>query len=228
MRISIVEDDHAQAQLVKQWLEGEGHEVDHYPDSRVFVRSFHEYPRDLLILDWEMPNLTGIDVLRSVRGTLSSDIPVLFATQRDNEEDVVAALKSGADDYLVKPLRHAELVARIDALKRRSGFADETDILELGPVVINTKAETVTLHGEPVKLTQKDYQLAICMLKNIGKVLSREYLLKEVWGVDVSLHTRTVDVHVSRIRRSLNIGPEIGYCIKTIYQHGYRLEKVEV
>jgi DNA-binding response OmpR family regulator len=178
-------------------------------------------------LDWQVPELSGIEVLRHVRETLHDSVPVVFATQRKGEQDIVEALDQGADDYLVKPIRHRELLARINALQRRAGFDEDPEELQLGPIRISLKSQTVTVNDVKVKLTHKDYLLSCCLLRNFGKVLSREFLLKEVWGIGSDLHTRTVDVHVSRLRRSLNIGPDIGYYIKTIYHHGYRLEKIE-
>ena len=161
-----------------------------------------------------------------LRQQLKMDAPVVFATQRDAEQDIVEALRCGADDYLIKPLRKAELLSRLAALARRAGVNPDDKKITVGPIVIDTASETVLVEGEVVKLTPKDYQLACCLLRNVGKLLSREYLLREVWGINAPLNTRTVDVHVSRVRRSLNLVPEMGYCVKTVYQHGYRLEKV--
>lgn len=227
MRIGYLEDEQSQAELVKSWLLGEGFEVNHADTGREFIRLLTDNPVDMLILDWQLPDMEGVDVLASVRNQLNSNVPVIFATQRDAEADIVKALQAGADDYLVKPLRKGELLARLDSLARRAGVTNNDSRIELGPITLDNAAQIVTVNGEVVKLTPKDYQLACCMLRNVGKLLSRDYLLREVWGIDASLNTRTVDVHVSRIRRSLNIGPEIGYCIKTVYQHGYRLEKIE-
>ena len=227
MRIGYLEDEQSQAELVKSWLLGEGFEVNHADTGQEFIRLLTDNPVDMLILDWQLPDMEGVDVLASVRNQLNSNVPVIFATQRDAEADIVKALQAGADDYLVKPLRKGELLARLDSLARRAGVTNNDSRIELGPITLDNAAQIVTVNGEVVKLTPKDYQLACCMLRNVGKLLSRDYLLREVWGIDASLNTRTVDVHVSRIRRSLNIGPEIGYCIKTVYQHGYRLEKIE-
>ncbi len=227
MRIGYLEDEQSQAELVKSWLLGEGFEVNHADTGREFIRLLTDNPVDMLILDWQLPDMEGVDVLAFVRNQLNSNVPVIFATQRDAEADIVKALQAGADDYLVKPLRKGELLARLDSLARRAGVTNNDSRIELGPITLDNAAQIVTVNGEVVKLTPKDYQLACCMLRNVGKLLSRDYLLREVWGIDASLNTRTVDVHVSRIRRSLNIGPEIGCCIKTVYQHGYRLEKIE-
>ncbi len=227
MRIGYLEDEKSQADLVKSWLLGEGFAVTHADTGRGFINLLTDNPVDMLILDWQLPDMEGVDVLASVRNQLNSNVPVIFATQRDAEADIVRALQAGADDYLVKPLRKGELLARLESLARRAGVTTDETRLTLGPIVLDNAAQKVTVNGELVKLTPKDYQLAYCMLRNVGKLLSRDYLLREVWGIDASLNTRTVDVHVSRIRRSLNIGPEIGYCIKTVYQHGYRLEKIQ-
>ncbi len=225
--IAILEDDKDQVQLVSRWLTESGHKVSHADNGKEFLQLLKSGDFDMAILDWQLPDISGIDVLRHIRLDMKSSIPVLFATQKGQEDDIVKALNTGADDYLVKPLRHGELMARVTALQRRSGSADEFDILELGPIHIDTNNHIVRVHDETIKLTQKDYLLAVCLIRNFGKVLSREFLLKEVWGIDSDLNTRTVDVHVSRLRRSLKIGPEIGIYIKTIYQHGYRLEQME-
>lgn len=227
MRIGYLEDQPSQAALVISWLEARGFTVWHADNGGEFLRMLVDNPVDVLILDWQLPDMEGVDVLRKVRHQLELDVPVIFTTQRDAEGDIVTALQSGADDYLVKPLRQAELLARLEALGRRVGVGQSKQLLEVGSIVINMQTEQVLVNNSVVKLTPKDYKLACCLLSNIGKLLSRDYLLREVWGIDVPLNTRTVDVHVSRVRRALNLVPEKGYCVKTVYQLGYRLEKVE-
>ncbi len=226
MRIGYLEDEQSQAELVCSWLAGRGYDILHAGTGGEFLKLLKNNPVDILILDWQLPDMEGIAVLRSIKDQIGQTIPVIFATQRDAEADIVKALQSGADDYLVKPLREAELIARVEALARRSGVGQPTNLLKIGHIEIDLNSEQVTVDEQAVKLTPKDYRLACCLLKNVGKLLSREYLLREVWGIDAPLNTRTVDVHVSRVRRSLSLVPERGYCVKTVYQHGYRLEKV--
>jgi len=226
MRIGYLEDQQSQSDLVISWLEGEGFEVVHGATGADFIKALRHNPVDLMLLDWQLPDMEGLEVLSIVRQQLNLRVPVIFATQRDAEQDIVEALRSGADDYLIKPLRKAELLARLGALARRAGVNTNDTKITVGPIVIDLSREMIEVDGDPVKLTPKDYQLACCLLKNVGKLLSREYLLREVWGINAPLNTRTVDVHVSRVRRSLNLVPEMGYCVKTVYQHGYRLEKV--
>jgi len=226
LKIAVLEDDPAQAELITTWLREEEHQVVHADRCKSFLDMFLRESPDLIILDWQLPDGSGIDVLETIRGRLESKVPAIFCTQRNAEEDIVKALKLGADDYLTKPLRRAELMARIQALGRRAGFKKPDSVLNLGPICVDTEKKTITIDGKPAKLTHKDYAVAHCLISNQGKVLSREYLLKQVWGVDSGLDTRTVDVHVSRVRRALGIGPDIGFIIKTVYQHGYRLEAI--
>ena len=227
LKILVLEDDKDQARLLTRWLTDEGHNVSHTLSGKECLDLFKSSSFDMCILDWQLPDLSGIDVLVQIRNHMQSKIPVLFATQRNDEDDIVLALNHGADDYLVKPLRQKEVLARVNALKRRSLNGSDSELLELGPVKIKLQTQKVLVNDQIVRLTHKEYLLTCCLFRNFGKILSREFLLKEVWGIDSDLHTRTVDVHVSRLRRQLNIGPDIGYYIKTIYQHGYRLEKIE-
>lgn len=227
MLIGLLEDDPAQADLLSAWLQEAGHEVVHRTRGDAFIEACSQNAFDLAILDWQTPGKTGIDVLQILRTQVKSAIPILFSTQRNAEDDIVAALKKGADDYLTKPVRKAELIARLDALGRRAGVNQAANHKEFGAVTFIKEEGQVLLDGEPVKLTRKDYLVAQCLFSHLGKVLSREFLLREVWGVENGLDTRTVDVHVSRVRRALKIGPEMGFVIKTIYQHGYRLEKLD-
>ncbi len=228
LKIGLLEDDIAQAQLLTQWLTDDGYDVFHADSVSGFIQLMQKQPLDIAILDWQLPDSTGLDALRWIREHHNDSLPVIFSTQRDSEEDVVEALKAGADDYVIKPPRQAEMLARVAAIGRRAGLGRNDDqIIRLSHVTIDTGNKQVLVNGEEVKMTRKDYQLAICVIRNQGKLLSREFLLKEVWGVDAELNTRTVDMHISRMRRNLKIEPTCGYCIKTVYQHGYRLEKVE-
>lgn len=228
MRIAYLEDDKDQASLVKLWLEEGGHSCSHCDRGRDFMSLLRRETFDLLVLDWEVPDMSGLAVLEELR-TLGNRVPVIFTTQRDDEGSIVSALSTGADDYMVKPPKRAELLARIRALGRRSGVTDpdSNDSFELGPWQVDRNARQISLDGEAVKLTDKDFDLACYLLMNPGKLLSRAHLLEKVWGIMTPIESRTVDVHISRIRRSLQIRPERGYRIKTVYQHGYRLESAE-
>lgn len=226
MRISLLEDDDEQAELQTQWLSECGYDVKRFANCKDFLAGQNAYLPDLIILDWELPDGTGIEVLETLKRQSKGAMPILFTTQRDSEEDIVRALTKGADDYLVKPLRHKEYVARLHALCRRAGIKESTNTIKEGIFKIDTLSQTVYRSDMPIKLTRKDYLVCSILFDNVGKAISRDHLLQSVWGTNSELDTRTVDVHVSRVRRSLKLGPESGYFIKTIYQHGYRLEKI--
>ena len=225
MKVALLEDDDAQADLVMSWLQTLGHEAERSSTCATFLERFDRTMPQFAILDWELPDGTGMEVLTHLRKR-DVDMPVLFVTQRDSEEDIVTALSTGADDYLAKPLRQKEFVARVHALGRRIKAFPLHQTLVLGDFKIDKNLQTIYRAEQHIPLTQKDYELAVCFFENHGKALSRDYLLKEVWGIDSDIDTRTVDMHVSRLRRSLGIGPENGFMIKTIYRFGYRLEKI--
>jgi len=226
MHIALLEDEQEQAQHVQSILGDRGHQCDCFETGQAFLAAVPHRSYDLLILDWQIPDMTGIDVLRDVRTQMNWPIPVIFLTQRDSESDIVHALDAGADDYLAKPARAAELVARINALVRRSNPDAGQEVLTYGPFAINTRQRTIHLHGEPLTLTDKDFDLTLFLFQNQGRLLTRELLLERVWGMARGINTRTVDTHMSRLRRRLGITPENGFRIKTIYQRGYRLEAI--
>lgn len=225
MKIALLEDELEQAENLADLLKQNGHDCKHFQNGKTFIYDVLHNSYDVLILDWHLPDMEGTEALREIRDELNWKIPVLFLTSRDSESDIVTALDAGADDYLVKPARAGELIARVNALGRRTNTdAEEKEELIIGPYVIDLNKRTILSSGEEVTLTDKDFDLAVFMFQNIGRLLSRDFLLERVWGISSEINTRTVDTHVSRLRRKLNIKPENGYRIKTIYQHGYRLE----
>jgi two-component system response regulator RegX3 len=227
LRIALLEDDKDQAALVNLWLEGADHEVKIYPTSREFQKAVARDSYDLLVLDWILPDINGDEVLKWVRETVDWPIPVLFMTQRDAEEDVVHILELGADDYMSKPVSQAVLIARINALGRRARPRNENEqTTDYGAYNLDPKTHTVSVNGEAIELTSREFDLAWFLFRNSGRVLSRGHILEAVWGSSPDLNTRTVDTHISRLRKKLNISEENGWRLKAIYQHGYRLESL--
>lgn len=224
MRIALLEDEQEQAQHIQGMLSERGHQCDHFPTGQAFLSAVLHRSYDLLILDWQIPDTSGIEVLEQIRAQQNWQIPVVFLTQRDSEADIVRALDAGADDYLCKPAREAELLARINALARRTNPDSEKEVLAYGPFRINTQQRSIQLHGETLRLTDKDFDLTLFLFQNQGRLLTRDMLLERVWGLVSDINTRTVDTHMSRLRRRLGLNPENGFRIKTIYQRGYRLE----
>ncbi len=228
MRIALLEDDQDQADLVCAWLKAAGHSCRIYVLGKDLVREAKRETFDMFLLDWEVPGMSGAEVLVWIRANIAEPVPVLFVTARQREEDIVHALTSGADDYMVKPLGKLELLARVDALGRRARASERSDesVLDYGRLRIDCQGRQALLDGEVVAMTQKDYELTLFLLRNVGRLLSRGHILEAVWGQSADINTRTVDTHVSRIRGKLQLTPENGWRLSAVYQHGYRLERV--
>lgn len=226
MFIALLEDDTDQSDLVSAWLEDAGNKCTVFSSGKEITRSLLRESYDLLILDWLVPDMNGLEVLEWARDTLEWRIPILFITQRDAEEDVVQALQGGADDYMAKPVKRAEMLARIQSISRRTqGVSNNEDVLEFLPYTLQRSTRSIKINDEPVEVTRKEFELTMFLFKNAGRILSRGYILETVWGRSAEVNTRTVDTHISRLRRKLSIGPENGWRLSSIYQHGYRLEK---
>lgn len=227
MRIALLEDDPAQTELIEAWLSEANHSCTSYARVTRFREALSNDTFDLLIVDWNLPDGTGIEAVKWAREQLDWHVPVLFITSRDQEEDVVTALNAGADDYITKPAKHRETMARLKALERRliaTGEADE--VLDYPPFLINTAQRQVLVAGSPIDLTHTEFELALMLFRNVGRLLSRSYLLDRVWGTTADLNTRKVDTHISRLRLKLGIHPEHGWRLNSVYHHGYRLENV--
>jgi two-component system response regulator RegX3 len=224
MRIGILEDDRAQQQLYQLWFDSTQHSCQCFDSAAGFIAALQQDRFDLLLIDWMLPESSGEEVLRWVRSHLGWEIPVIFITARDNEVDIVTALRNGADDYVIKPPKYLELLARIESLGRRTR---PPPVVQLGSYEINQDLRSISVRGTPVQLTQKEYELACYMFQNPGKLLSRVHLLEKLWGLNADVDTRTVDTHVSRIRRKLRIAPEQGWQIVPVYGYGYRIRRTE-
>lgn len=227
INIAYLEDDLEQAKMVITWFEEFGYQYEHFSQAQTLLKRLKDKNFDIALLDWELPEMSGLEAVKLIRKKYHQNLPILFCSMRDNESDVVQALELGADDYMRKPLLRIELKARLNALLRRSQGSQPNNLIEHGPYRFNLQNKNAFVNGQPVDMTDKDFEVASCLFDNMGRILSRSFLLETVWGISSDLNTRTVDVHVSRVRKALGISPESGFRIKTIYQHGYRLERVE-
>jgi two-component system response regulator RegX3 len=227
MRIALLEDDRDQAALVEMWLADASFDIASYPTGEAFLGAIRQERYDLYILDWLLPGVTGLDVLRSLRGGARDSTPVLFVTQFDAEEKVVEALEAGADDYVAKPVTRAVLLARVRALLRRAGDQPPAEPT-VGVYRIDAAARCVHVRDNAVQLTEREFELARYLFARVGRVVTRDELLREVWRVNAEgLETRTIDTHVSKLRRKLDLNAEHGLRLQSIYNHGYRLETAE-
>jgi DNA-binding response OmpR family regulator len=227
VRIAILEDDPDQLALIKRWVGEDGHDVHAFTDGRETMKQAGRESFDLFILDWQVPDVSGADVLKWLRANVSKSVPVLFVTVRDSEQDIVFALEQGADDYMVKPVRRQELIARLRALLRRAYPREEQKQLSFPPFEIDIQRGEVRKDGAKVDLTPKEFELTVTLFRNLGRLMSRGHLQETVWGRSGDLATRTVDTHVSQVRKKLDLRPESGYRVVPIYNYGYRLERLE-
>lgn len=210
-----------------EWLKAAGHSFEHFKTGKTFIRNIKRDSFDALVLDWMVPDMDGYAVLGWVRENFDWPIPVVFVTAKDKEDDIVRALEQGADDYIIKPAKQRELIARITAVARRvAGVDDAQTTIDFDPFHIDLGNHEVKREGARIDVTQKEYELIVFLFRNIGRVLSRAHILESVWGRNPDINTRTVDTHVSRIRTKLALAPEMGWKLSSIYQHGYRLEKL--
>jgi DNA-binding response OmpR family regulator len=227
VRIALLEDDPVQAEAVTGWFAAAGHDVHALSTVRDAIREASRESFDLFLIDWTLPDSTGEHMLRWLREERGLDVPVIFITARDAEEDVVTVLNAGADDYMVKPLRRLELLSRVEAVMRRARPRAEAAAIELPPYRIDPEARNVSVAGEAVELTDKEFELALFLFRNLGRLVSRGHLLEAVWGRSAALQTRTIDTHVSRVRNKLRLRPENGFRLSSTYSYGYRLERLE-
>lgn len=225
MHIGVLEDDATQLELYKLWLSSAQHQALFYSTVANFLASFKTEKFDLLIVDMSLPDGSGDKVLTWVRENLGWDLPIIVVTARDAEADVVSTLRLGADDYVIKPPKSFELVARIEALGRRNKAA-QPQVIKRGVYEIHSENREILLAGKAIELTQKEYDVACYLFQNPGRLLSRVHLLEVIWGLQADIDTRTVDTHVSRLRRKLSIYPDQGWEIISVYGYGYRMEVV--
>lgn len=226
MHIGVLEDDEDQRALVDLWLDSAKHTRKDYDSVASMIDALKRETFDLLLLDWMLPDGNADEVLTWVRQNLGWEVAVVVLTARDEETMVVQALQAGADDYVVKPAKQHELLARLTTAARRakpSGLA----VLRLGAYEVDIQRHKLSLNGEPVTLTQKEFDLAVYLFQSPGKLLSRDHLLNKIWGLNTEVDTRTVDTHVSRLRKKLTLDGSQGWKMSPVYGYGYRFDRVD-
>jgi DNA-binding response OmpR family regulator len=229
MHIALLEDEISLSQEVVELLSQAGHSVVHFADGYQIMQGLRKDTFDLFVLDWQVPGPSGLDVLNHLRHVLKLSVPVVFLTSHSAEEQIVQALSAGADDYCTKPLRAFEFLARLGALQRRLSLSQSTDLDgELLPgYVFDNINRTVTVQGQLVSLTEKEYLLSHLFFSNVERPIARNRLMKDIWGHEESTLSRTLDVHISWIRRKLDIGANSDQVrLVVVHGFGYRLMKI--
>ena len=225
MHISILEDEDELSQQLASLLESQGHSVSLFTDGLQLLRAIRDDIFDLYVLDWHVPGASGLEVLQHIRTIKKIEKPIIFMTSNANESDIVSVLNMGADDYCIKPLKPAEFNARLGALMRRAYPKKLNDFIrDFWGYQFNTFNQTVTFNNTQVNLNDKEFKLALCLFENAEGPISRQRLINEVWlGTGDSL-SRSLDVHISWLRRKLNLSPSSGQLhLRAIHGFGYRL-----
>ncbi len=228
MRIALLEEDAHDAELIGGWLRSSGHVTVLQGSGKAFIKDMPGETCDLLIVGAGVSGITGTEVLLWAREHLPASVPMLRISDSNSEQDIVAALKAGADDCMAKPLRRAEFLARVEALGRRiPRLSKRPEVLSFGDLSVDLKNRVILRNGQRVSLTPKSYDLAVFLFSNLGQLLSRGYLMERIWGRGSGTSTRTLDTHISRLRTDLGLMPENGWVLQSVYQHGYRLEQTD-
>lgn len=226
MLFAIVEDSRSQAEVLRALLKSEGHQVEVFGEGLPCIQALETRHFDFFVIDWTLPDIGGDEVLRHIREKCGWDVPVVFCTARTEEENAADILRLGADDFIPKPIRYMEFMARVQALLRRRRAA-RPEVWRVGAIEVDTEGRRIVMRGAPVELTQREFDLAIVLLRNLGRLLPREELLVSVWGREQEgVDTRTVDTHASRLRKKLGLAGESGLMLTSVYGQGYRLDTV--
>lgn len=226
-RILVVEDEESLSEAIAFLLSKEGFEVEIAANGPAAIEKFELNGADLILLDLMLPGLSGTEVCRQIRS--KSSVPIIMLTAKDSEIDKVVGLELGADDYVTKPYSSRELIARIRAVLRRGELVDgatEVGVLTVGPVRLDIDRHIITVNGLPISLPLKEFELLEFLMRNAGRVLTRMQLIDRVWGSDYVGDTKTLDVHIKRLRAKIEKDPAAPELIQTVRGMGYKMERV--
>jgi two-component system response regulator RegX3 len=225
-RILVVEDEETLSEAIAFLLSKEGFEVSVAATGPEAIEQFEKSGADLILLDLMLPGLSGTEVCRQIR--TKSAVPIIMLTAKDSEIDKVVGLEIGADDYVTKPYSSRELIARIRAVLRRGELLDSADdgaVIEVGPVRMDTDRHVISVNGEQVSIPLKEFELLEFLMRNAGRVLTRIQLIDRVWGSDYVGDTKTLDVHIKRLRAKIEKDPANPEYIQTVRGMGYKMER---
>lgn len=227
MRIAVLDNDRSQTDLICQVLTTAGHACQSFETGKDALAHLRKDSFDMLVLDWQIADMAAVEVVRRAREKMPSHTPIMFLTNSSGEDDIVDGIGAGASDYMIKPLRRGELVARVQAMLRRAyPSQNSAEQLQFGRYVFETRPGRLLMDGAIVDVTHKEFYLALLFFRNIGRPLSRAYIHETVWIRETEVPSRTMDTHVSRVRNKLRLKPENGFRLVPVYSYGYRLEKL--
>ena len=227
MRVVIADDEPDVIAFLKSILEEMGHVVVSFNDGNLLSQAMVRETFDLLILDWNIPGKDGLATLQWMQSTMSERPPVIMMTNRSAKKDISDALNAGADDYITKPEDRVVVAARLNAMLRRNAGTGAFDTkATYGKYMLDRLEQTVEIDNKTIALTAKEFELADLFFRNADRTLSRNYIMETIWRTTAALATRTLDMHISRVRAKLDLQPENGFRIFTVFGYGYRLESI--
>ncbi len=227
-RVAIVEDDETMNETLVKWVHEMGHIAVPFASGTALRKAARNTEFSLFLLDWALPDIDGIDLVRRLRSTDHIEAPIIFCTARDGETDIVEALGAGADDFIVKPVRRHELAARIgSALRRATPRPTDNAVLNFPPFSIDLPNRVFHVDGQRIELQNREYELALLLFRNLNGVVPRARIIQSLWGSEPMETSRTLDTHVSRVRRKLGLAAERGLILQSVYGLGYRLQAVQ-
>jgi DNA-binding response OmpR family regulator len=228
MRILMLGGNGFEFDFIEKSLESAGYRASRVGNWRLMMNQLENVKVDLLILDWERAELPGVEILNWVRVHVGTHLPVLAVTRFDNDDDISTSMSAGADDFIVKPLRRYEIIARTKALLNRA-FSDgrcEMSCITVGHYLVDTRKRVITVDGRQLPLTAREFDLASLMFRYCGRICSREVLYKTVWGKSASGDSRTLDTYIYRLRKKLELSSKNGARLRAVYQRGYCIDEV--
>lgn len=225
MRIAVADDDQEVLSQVTSCLESSGHSFETFRNGKDLLVALRRETYDVVLVDWNMPGATGPEVVAWGNETLEQPPAFILITSRSDKGDIVKGLEQGASDYIVKPESEEVILARIEAAARRNGKNTKPDRFQTyGRYKVDRLNEVIEHDGEPVKLTSKEFKVAALFFDNLNRPLSRSYIFSQIWGNMGDIATRTLDMHVSRVRSKLELRPHNGFAIQTVFGFGYRMD----
>lgn len=224
MRVAIADDDPELLEQLSAALEGSAHNFDRYRNGAEMLTALKRETYDVVLIDWNMPGASGLEIVTWAAGNLVPPPAMILLTSRAEKDDVVRGLEAGAIDYIVKPESNEVILARIDAAMRKVRANEKPRFEQFGRYRIDRLQEVIETDGEPVKLTAKEFKVAELLFDNLNRPLSRNYIFAQVWNGSPDMETRTLDMHISRVRSKLELRPQNGFAIQTVFGFGYRMD----
>lgn len=227
MNIAVLEDDLTQSTLLSLSIKSRGWLCACFDHGIKLLEEIKSRNFDAILIDWDLPDISGYDILTTIRNDLNIITPIIFVTNRSLEEDIVSALAAGADDYIIKPVKPELLLYRIETITKKQFTIEQQNIIfSVGSYSIDFHNKKILLESKPILLSNKEYEVSKILILNFGKIVSRKFIIQEVWGKSASPHPITVDSCIRHIKEKLTIKPSSGFRLSSIYSHGYRLDKI--